>query len=185
VAPTFWCLPRAGCEGIEDPSPSIRPEPRSVLERERRGGGEGTGDSSWISSELLLNSTTDGLRRCTILERLWGDDRLKWVCEEAQEAKMLRLECLWVREGEGGGKPINRQLNWSARDWFNHPQDRFNRFGAVWSGWADSVKGIKKKNLTHLQKSESWRVWKEYSTWHSLKRREKVTNVTKKVTDKT
>jgi hypothetical protein len=32
--------PRAGCEGIEDPSPSNRPEPRPLLERERRGGGE-------------------------------------------------------------------------------------------------------------------------------------------------
>jgi hypothetical protein len=45
-APTFWRLPRVGCEGMEEPSPSILPEPRPLLERERRGGGEGTGDSS-------------------------------------------------------------------------------------------------------------------------------------------
>jgi hypothetical protein len=46
VAPTFWRLPRAGYEGMEEPSPSILPEPRPLLEREQRGGGEGTGDSS-------------------------------------------------------------------------------------------------------------------------------------------
>jgi hypothetical protein len=42
---------------------------------------------------------------------------------------------MFVSEGRrGGGKPINRELSWSARDQFNRPPDRFNRFGAVWSG---------------------------------------------------
>jgi hypothetical protein len=38
--------PRGGWEGMEGPSPLILQEPRPLLEREQRGGGKGTGDSS-------------------------------------------------------------------------------------------------------------------------------------------
>jgi hypothetical protein len=46
VCLTLSSLAKKYIEGIEEPSPSILPESRPLLERERRGGGEGTRDSS-------------------------------------------------------------------------------------------------------------------------------------------
>jgi hypothetical protein len=88
---------------------------REGTTRRRRG-------NRWFLLNLVRVATELYHRWVAATHHVWRGfgkfDRLKWVSEEAQKAKMLRLEPLWVREERGA---INRQLNWSPRNRFNRP----------------------------------------------------------------